>query len=543
MQAVFTAINARYIHSSYASLALRAYLLENQCPGDTMIREFSLNDPLETVLSGLFQESADIYLFPAYVFNIGRVLETCAALKAMLPDCKIILGGPEVSYDAQAQLQTHGFIDAVICGEGEEPLLELLRNLHAGKSFCGIPGVALREGRQPLSPPPPLPMRAIPFPYRYADMADFRHRIVYYETARGCPYRCAYCMSSIGQGVRYKDLETVQKELAFFVKHGVPLVKLTDRTFNADPARAREIFKMVMALPPGTAFHFELAGHLLDADTLDLLKDAPPGRMQFEIGVQTTHAESLRAIERHTDIPALIKAVGVLTARRCIPVHLDLIAGLPEDTLEHCAEAFNTCMNLMPARLHLGFLKLLKGSALRRNHELYGMRFSAYPPYEVRGTRHITAAELQCVKHVAEALDHYYNSGNFQASMYYILPRVQDAFEFFKQLSGQPGGFEHRRIEQPLEILYEVAQRHGLSNIEELCACLRYDYLLLNKRGQIPPFLRPDTLTVAGQRKTHTERFVIDMPELMRSGNVAPRPVILRFDYALPKARRVDTMS
>ncbi|MBR7163862.1 MAG: DUF4080 domain-containing protein [Clostridia bacterium] len=422
-------INAKYVHSN---LAIR-YL--SKMEPRFGFCEYTISDRPESLASALFRTGAKTFLFSCYIWNIEHVLKVCEILKKADSSVRILLGGPEVSIDAEERLAQHDYIDFVLCGEGEKAISSFADSLESGDFSC-VPGLYYREDseiKKSLIPPQEADLNEIPFPYETADMPALSNRIVYYETSRGCPYRCAFCLSGVAGSLRFLPVARVERELAFFEEQGVPLVKLVDRTFNADPDRALTIIEGIKKRGGKTTYHFEIRAESMTEALIHSLQEAPKGMFQLEIGVQSTQPETLKAICRNPQHQRLVEVVQALSKNRNMHLHLDLIAGLPGETLEAFVSSFHDVMKLRPNDLQLGFLKKLKGSALCAP----GSEFQSFPPYEVVHSDGMRYEELLHLKQVEEMLERYYNSGVFTNTILYILDTYypEREFDFFAQMA------------------------------------------------------------------------------------------------------------
>lgn len=420
MQVLLTTLNAKYIHSCLALYSLRRRCLD-VCPG-IAVREYTINNEPLTVLGDIYRARPDVIGLACYIWNIDALLDLAANLKKVLPAAAIVLGGPEVSYDPEAVLAANPAVDYVVRGEGEETLAAFLAALREGRQPDGIPGLAGRSGGSGVAGAPQAvrDLAALPFAYDDADMAALKDRIIYYETSRGCPYSCSYCLSGAAGGVRYRPVDRVLAELAFFIAHGVRQVKFVDRTFNARRDHYRPILEYLAAQDTKTNFHCEIAADLLNEGDLALLAAAPPGRFQFEIGVQTTNPDALAAICRKNDWPRIVAAVGALKAAGRSHLHLDLIAGLPKEDYRSFGRSFDAVYALKPDMLQLGFLKLLKGSAIRAQAAAHGYVFTDRAPYEVLANNYISYSEIHRLKILEELFDRIYNGGRLPATLAWL---------------------------------------------------------------------------------------------------------------------------
>ncbi len=473
MKKLLVAINAKYIHTNLAVRMIEAYAKDP----DTQVCEYTINEPKSNVIADIFAKKSDVILFSCYIWNISYIYELCETLKK-ITNAKIVLGGQEVSFNYQEVLKKHWYIDACIYGEGENTISTLIQNNFV---FKDVKGVAYRDGEIIINPQaePIEDITCIPFPYTEEDIKKLNGRLLYYETARGCPFNCSYCMSSTFKGVRYRDIEVVKHELMFFIHNRVKIVKVVDRTFNADPQRAYEIFKFLIENPGETTFHFEIAAHILDDKTIELLKKAPKGLMQFEIGVQTTNPDTVSAINRITSFDKVSNAVLKILADDNIHVHLDLIAGLPYESLESFKNSFNDVFVLRPHVLQLGFLKMLYGTKIRHEQEKHGYKYISYPPYEVLSNDYMSFSDLLELKDVEDVLEKYYNSGIFKHSIDFMVDKAQTPYDLFKELATyfrQNGFFDISHSRNGLfEILVEFAKEKEFD--EEIFDLLKFDYL------------------------------------------------------------------
>lgn len=421
MKALFAAVNAKYVHTNIAVRYLTRYCRQTGIECDFC--EFTINEPKDSILEKLYMSDCDVYGFSCYIWNIGRILEICRNLKQLKPCCKIFLGGPEVSFDAEALLKDNDSIDYIICGEGEISVAEFLKNIPDGR--CVIKGRQLKC------------LEELPFPYTDDDLKEVigGEKLVYYETSRGCPFSCAYCLSSVECGVRFLSIDRIKTELKLFVDAGAMTVKFVDRTFNADKSRAVEIWEYILSLGGDTCFHFEIGADLLDDRAVEVLKKAPKGKFQFEIGVQSTNPKTISEISRTMNFQTLSRNVTELKEKTNVDLHLDLIAGLPYEDYDSFKNSFNDVYNLSPDVLQLGFLKLLKGSALRENTDKYGIVFNAYAPYNVFLTNWLSYEELIRLKAVEDVLERYFNSGRFRRTLKTAVSFFDTPFDFYSRMS------------------------------------------------------------------------------------------------------------
>ena len=431
MKILLTTLNAKYVHTS---LAVRS--LKKSCRDfDITAREYTINDNIDSVIADIYLFGADAVAFCCYIWNISQTLYICECLKKANPNIVTILGGLEVSYDSEDIMMQNPFVDFVIRGEGEVPLNLLFKELENGKQFKNVPSLTYRCGEKIRINPQAAPQDINSHEFVYDDKTDvLKNKIIYYESSRGCPYNCSYCLSGVGSGVSFLDTERVKREIKFFNDKKIPLVKFVDRTFNADKKRADELFKYIIENRSETKFHFELAGDLITDDTIEILRNAPDGLMQFEIGVQSTNPETIKAIGRKIDFDKLKGIISELLKIGTIHIHLDLIAGLPYEDLANFKKSFNDVISLKPHMLQLGFLKLLKGSHIRRESQKYNYIFKSAPPYEIISNDFMSFTDICYLKKIENVLDSYYNSGDYKYTMEYIFKNFESVFDAFDVL-------------------------------------------------------------------------------------------------------------
>ena len=441
MKFILAAINAKYIHSNPAVYSLAAYARQQDAGLEEHIEiaEYTINQSLGSILADLYHRKPDVIGFSCYIWNIDMVYRLLPELKKLLPEVDLWLGGPEVTYDAPSLLETHSELTGVMIGEGEVTFTEVLQ------SYCreeppaleNIPGLVLRKGDGSVHRTPSRELTDLSrIPFLYEDPDRFTNRIIYYETSRGCPFRCSYCLSSIDKRVRFRDISLVKKELQFFLDHQVKQVKFVDRTFNCSHAHAMEIWNYIREHDNGiTNFHFEIAADLLDDEELELIASLRPGAIQMEIGVQSTNPRTIQEIDRVMDVEKLAKIVSRLHAAHNVHIHLDLIAGLPYEDYDSFRKSFQDVFAMKPEQLQLGFLKVLKGSNMHRKAEEYGIVYSDQPPYEVLFTRWLSYEEILRLKKVEEMVELYYNTNQYPTTLQILLAEYENAYSFFEMLA------------------------------------------------------------------------------------------------------------
>ena len=435
MKIVLTAINAKYIHSNLAVYSLRAYATPYK--DEIEIAEYTINQQLDDILIDIYKRKPDILCFSCYIWNLTYVEELIREVKKIFPNLPIWLGGPEVSYDAKEVLMRLPEVTGVMLGEGEETFLELLHYYHAEENALSqIAGIAYREVDGTIHENEwrkTIDLSTVPFVYQ--DMSDFKNKIIYYESSRGCPFSCSYCLSSVDKCLRFRDIELVKKELQFFIDQEVPQVKFVDRTFNCKHQHAMEIWTYLMEHDKGiTNFHFEVAADLLNEEEIQLIEKMRPGLIQLEIGVQSTNEKTIGEIRRTMKFSEVARIVKRIMGSGNVHQHLDLIAGLPYEDLQSFQKSFDDVYGLHPEQLQLGFLKVLKGSYMEEMKETYGLVYKGRPPYEVLYTKWLSYDDVLLLKMVEEMVEVYYNSGQFVYTLRHLEKEFESPFEMYLEL-------------------------------------------------------------------------------------------------------------
>ncbi|WP_425057829.1 hypothetical protein SCACP_23930 [Sporomusa carbonis] len=436
MKVLLSTLNAKYIHSSLALRYLAAYC---RGPGyGITVREYTVNNGLLEILSDIYACQADIIGLACYIWNIEASLELARLIKKVRPGVVIVLGGPEVSYQPEDVLVNNIAVDYIVLGEGEQTFKVLLTALAEGKTVAGIDGLAYRrDGKIIAGQPQVVPkLDDIPFPYSQEEVALLKDKILYYESSRGCPFSCQYCLSGATSGVRFLSKERILSDLQFFVDHDIKQVKFVDRTFNARKEHYFPILKFLAAQNCRTNFHFEIAADIWDQEVLDFLQDVPHGRFQFEIGIQSTNEKTLAAIKRHNNWPRIVENVSRVRDYGNIHLHLDLIVGLPYEDQASFAKSFNNVYSLQPDMLQIGFLKLLKGSGIRENAARHGYVHMDTAPYEVLANSYLDYSQIRRLKILEEVFEQVYNSGRFKFSLPWLIAVTGNSpFEFYYKLA------------------------------------------------------------------------------------------------------------
>ena len=497
MKFLLAAINAKYIHSNPAVYSLKMFAKEQRPKADIEIGEYTIYHQLDHVLEDIFRRKPDFVGFSCYIWNISQVLEITRDLHKILPKCEIWLGGPEVSYNAEEILMKEPQIRGIMRGEGELTFTELVSaymsadytriNQIQGITCRGFSGTFYNNGPQRL-----LSMDEIPF--YYADMTEFENRIVYYESSRGCPFSCSYCLSSIDKSVRFRSLDLVKKELDFFLEHKVPQVKFIDRTFNCKREHTLGIWKHILEHDNGvTNFHFEVSADLFDEEELALIAKMRPGLIQLEIGVQSTNLDTITEIHRRMNLERLKKRVERIHSYRNTHQHLDLIAGLPYENMSSFLMSFDDVYDMRPDQLQLGFLKVLKGSYMAAHVQEYELKYRSVPPYEVLSTKWLSYQDVIRLKEMEEMVEVHYNSGQFSYTLRLLEKEFSHPSSMFLALADyyeKNGlfGFSHNRLAR-YEILYNfLKEKFAEEELPKFRDALMYDLYLRENLKSRPSF-------------------------------------------------------
>ena len=492
MKILLAACNAKYIHSNLAVYNLRAYAGEYR--EHIILKEYTINQQKDEILRDIYLEKPDIICFSCYIWNVSFVKEIAQDLKKILPDSVFWAGGPEVSFDAEDFLKKNPGFFGVMVGEGEETFRELCRFYVENKgSLEEISGIAFYFGEKIRHNGWREIMDLSKVPFAYENMEDFRNKIVYYESSRGCPFSCSYCLSSVDKKLRFRNLDLVKKELQFFIDRKVPQVKFVDRTFNCKHSHAMEIWQYILEHDNGiTNFHFEISADLLKEEELSLMEKMRPGLIQLEIGVQSTNPDTIKAIRRTMDFERLSEIVNKIHSFGNIHQHLDLIAGLPYENYDSFRNSFNQVYALKPEQLQLGFLKVLKGSLMKEMEEEYGIVHKEKEPYEVLSTKWLSYGEILKLKTVESMVEVYYNSGQFQNTLNYIESFFEDAFSLYEELGKfyEEKGYHsisHSRMKR-YEILLEFLEGYQEISREKVVDAMILDLYLRENLKSRPSF-------------------------------------------------------
>ena len=505
MKVLLAAVNAKYIHSNLAVYSLRAYALRHSGetrPEEIGIAEYTINQPIDEIMMDIYDRRPDILCFSCYLWNISYVEGLVREIPKILPGVKIWLGGPEVSYDAGETLQKYPQVTGIIRGEGEETFAELMA-VYRGQSggaheLLKIKGLTFRDGDGSIvetKPRPVMDLSRVPFVYEHIE--DFQNRIIYYESSRGCPFSCSYCLSSVDKCLRFRDISLVERELQFFIDHEVPQVKFVDRTFNCRHDHAMAVWSYIKEHDRGiTNFHFEVAADLLNDEETDLICSMRPGLIQLEIGVQSANERTISEIQRTMKLAQVKERVLRIKESGNVHQHLDLIAGLPYEDYHSFARSFDLVYGMRPQQLQLGFLKVLKGSLMYERAEEYGLLYQERPPYEVLSTKWLTYGDIRRLKQIEEMVEVYYNSGQFCNTIEQLEQEFPSPFAMYEALASyyrENGlfGAQHSRIAR-----YEILHRFiPAKKREEYLEWLTLDLYLRDNVKNRPSFLGEGKVT------------------------------------------------
>lgn len=495
MKILLTTLNSKFIHTNLAIRYLKEFVRDLI---EVDMKEYTINNDLDYILKDIYKNEYDIILFSTYIWNIGDIVKLCDNLKKIRPNTKIALGGPEVSYDSYEAMKKYDFVDYILYGEGELIFRDLVLHLKGKKEIKDVDGLVYRQESEIIVNKPMELLQnldEIPSPYENLNPKEYENRIVYYESSRGCPFNCQYCLSSTIPGLRYFSLDRIKRDLKALIDARVSQIKFIDRTFNANKKVAMEIMDFLMKNDNGyTTYHFEVTAYLIDDKMLEFLADCKEGLFQFEIGVQSTNEKTLDAVGRRDDFKKLSHVVQTVASYRNIHQHLDLIAGLPYEDYESFENSFNDVFNLGIEHLQLGFLKMIKGTGMRKVADEHGFKYKDYAPYEFLYNNYISYEETLKLKDIEDILERYYNSKNFVLSMRYIIGRFykQSPFKFFEAFAkyfDENGYFD---LAQGKNQLYRILldfynEKINIDN-DVFNDILKYDYISLGKTSNIPQF-------------------------------------------------------
>ncbi|CAM3666118.1 B12-binding domain-containing radical SAM protein [Marinicrinis lubricantis] len=487
MKVVVAALNAKYIHMSLAIRYLKSF-----CEKDFEIEmaEYTIKDPAMNIVSDLFEKNPDVIGFSCYIWNIAETIKVAGMLKKIKPELKIVFGGPEVSYDTEEWMRKLPQVDFIVMGEGEETFHQLLQEISTTQKYHFVYGLAYRKDEEIILMPgrPKLVLDDIPSPHRFKeDLPSLANRVVYFETSRGCPFSCQFCLSSIEVGVRYFDIERTKRELLYLIESGAKLIKFVDRTFNIKRDYALEIFDFLIKNHGGCVFQFEITADIMRPEVLDFLaENAPPGIFRFEIGVQSTNDTTNELIKRRQNFKKLSRTVTTIKNSGKIDQHLDLIAGLPEEDYDSFKKTFNDVFALRPEELQLGFLKMLRGTGLRNDADKYGYIYMDHAPYEILGNELLPFSDIVRIKRVEDVLEKYWNAHRLDRTMEYLVEHeFSSPFDFFQEFGDFWESRGWQRIGHQLEDLFTRLEQFLTSrrtnHFEGIRGLMKLDYFMNHK--------------------------------------------------------------
>ena len=506
MKILLVAINAKYIHSNLAVYCLKAYAEKNM-PQDVNVQielaEYTINQNRDEILKDIYRRQAEMICFSCYIWNLDYVESMIRDVKKVMKDVIIWAGGPEVSYDSRETLGRLPELTGVMKGEGEKTFAKLCkvygkRSETSELSLEQIDGITFRCPDGTICERPwRVPMDLSEVPFVYHDMKKFENKIIYYETSRGCPFSCSYCLSSIDKRLRFRSLDLVFNELQFFLDHKVPQVKFVDRTFNCKHDHAMAIWKYIHEHDNGiTNFHFEVAADLLNDEEIRLIRQMRPGLIQLEIGVQSTNADTIREIRRTMRLEEVREHVARIKEKGNIHQHLDLIAGLPYEDIKSFRKSFDDVYSMRPDQLQLGFLKVLKGSYMQEMQQEYELRYKDEPPYEVLSTKWLPYSDVIELKGIEEMVEIYYNSGQFTHVVEALVENYASAYQMYQDLwqyyeEHDYMGIQHRRSAR-YEIVLDFVKEKYPEQADVMRELLTYDYYLRENAKSRPEFAGED---------------------------------------------------
>jgi anaerobic magnesium-protoporphyrin IX monomethyl ester cyclase len=487
MKVVVSTLNAKYIHTSLALRYLKAF-----CQKDFAvdIAEYTIKDPVMNVVSDLFSRKPQVLGFSCYIWNIEETIQIIRMIKKIMPELLIVLGGPEVSYDTEYWMKRVPGVDFIVMGEGEETFHHLLLEIAGTRKYHFVYGLAYRKGEQIILNPgrPKLNLNDIPTPYRFAeDVPQLANRVVYFETSRGCPFSCQFCLSSIEVGVRYFEMERTKQDILYLIAAGAKLIKFVDRTFNIKREYAMEIFEFLIANHQGCVFQFEITADIMRPEVLDFLSEqAPPDIFRFEIGVQSTNDQTNELVQRRQNFTKLSRTVEKIKSSGKIAQHLDLIAGLPEENYDSFRKTFNDVFALGPEELQLGFLKMLRGTGMRNDADKYGYIYMDHAPYEILGNDILPFSDLVRIKQVEDVLEKYWNAHRLDHTVRFLIANeFASPFDFFQEFGNYWEACGWQKIGHQLEDLFTRLQQfllyRGTKNMELIEGLMKLDYFLNHK--------------------------------------------------------------
>ncbi|WP_036717329.1 B12-binding domain-containing radical SAM protein [Paenibacillus sp. JCM 10914] len=487
MKVILSTLNAKYIHTSLAIRCLKAY---SEKDFDIELTEYTIKDPVMNIVSDLFQRKPDVIGFSCYIWNIEETIKVIDIVKKIMPEVTIILGGPEVSYDTDYWMNRLLNVDFIVMGEGEETFHHLLQTIEGDRKFHFVYGVAYRKQNEVIVNPgrPKSVLAELPSPHRFAeDIPHLGKRVVYFETSRGCPFSCQFCLSSIEVGVRYYDIERTKSDILYLIDQGAKLIKFVDRTFNIKRDYALEMFEFLIENHGGCVFQFEITADIMRPEVLDYLaQNAPPGIFRFEIGVQSTNDPTNELVKRRQNFTKLSRTVTMIKDSGKIDQHLDLIAGLPEENYDTFRKTFNDVFALGPEELQLGFLKMLRGTGLRIDADKYKYTYMDHAPYEILGSDVLPFSDIVRLKRLEDVLEKYWNAHRMDHTLHYLMKHeFSSPFDFFQEFGDYWEGQGWQKIGHQLEDLFTrltaFLEFRQTPRMDVISGLMKFDYFLGHK--------------------------------------------------------------
>ncbi|SFA77379.1 MULTISPECIES: B12-binding domain-containing radical SAM protein [unclassified Bacillus (in: firmicutes)] len=519
MNIICSTLNAKYIHTNIAIRYLKSYAAPEY---DVQLVEYTIKDPIMNIVTDLISRKPDVLGFSCYIWNIEETIKVMQMIKKINPEIKIVVGGPEVSYDSMEWMDNVPSIDFIVLGEGEQTFKQLLNEISHGHEYKNVPGISYRENEKTLINPQrnKLDLKELPSPYRFEeDLPHLGKRVQYIETSRGCPFSCQFCLSSIEVGVRYFDREKIKDDIRYLMKNGAKTIKFVDRTFNISRSYAMEMFQFLIDEHlPGTVFQFEITADIMRPEVIEFLnREAPAGLFRFEIGVQSTNDATNELVMRKQNFAKLTRTVTLVKDGGKIDQHLDLIAGLPEEDYHSFKQTFNDVFAMRPEELQLGFLKMLRGTGLRLRAADHDYVYMDHSPYEILGNNVLPFEDIIRIKQVEDVLEKYWNDHRMDETIEYLVTRVfPSPFDFFQEFGAYWDRKGWSRIGHQLEDLftrlYSFLESRKIENLDIVESLMKYDYLLRHKFKPRKPWWH---VSFSKEQRTNIYSQILENPAVL----------------------------